>query len=101
MNKIEAMKTARLHCRLHRAGTGWVLVTPYNANDLDGAVYETHQMDYWMARAERARAVGWLTLRLMGYKHDTDILMALDNGRSTMPEILEGSMDKLDKLARA
>ena len=98
MNKTAAMKIAKSHISMYRSGTGWVLVTPYKVTDLDGAVYETHQMNYWMARAERARAVGWLTLKLMGYQDDGDIYWAFDNGHRTMAEMLDGAMDKLNKL---
>lgn len=100
MNKTAAMKTAKSHISMYRSGTGWVLVTPYKHTDLGGAVQESHQMDYWMARSERTRSVCWLALKLMGYQDDGDIYLALDNGHSTMDEMLDGAIDKLNKKAR-
>ena len=99
MNKTEALKTAKAHVRMYRAGSGWVLVTPYNVNDLDGTVQESHQMDYWMARSQRTLSVCWLAMSLMGYRDDGNIYWALDNRHTTMNEMLDGALDKLSKLA--
>ena len=100
-NKTAAMKIAKSHVRIYRIGAGWVLVTPYNVNDLDGPVQESHQMDYQMARGQRALSVCWLAMRLMGYSDDDDIYWALDNRCTTMNEMLSRAIDKLNKKARA
>jgi len=100
MNKTEALKTAKAHIRMYRSGTGWVLVTPYSANELDSTIQESRQMDYWMARSQRTLSVCWLAMRLMGYRDDGDIYWALDNRHTTINDMLDGALDKIAKLAK-